>query len=288
VGQKTADKLDKEAIVNLEQTNATHDYYPPGALSLFGGVPQPITRLSIKGSVVTVRNAKSISHFANSLKSAHFDSVTFEGSSLLELSKCNLLEDLTLRSCRFLEPRGSLSLSVCKIERLNVAGIESVDAVTPLFNTCARISHLTLTDTDFGDEHAPRLSQLKNLSYLHLGGTPISGSALLNLPATGRLRVLYLDDTGLQSSDLAPLVKQRGLRELVLSRTKIDDSAVDVFLQIPTLTRLELKHTEIGFETVLRLTDMGSLRLLKLQGVHLTEEEKLELGRRCPEMDYEF
>jgi len=154
--------------------------------------------------------------------------------------------------------------SVARLERLEYLGM-------PCLTTDGALRHVT------------RLGRLK---ALNLRGTRVRGEGFSFLRELPLLAALDVSLCGLTPASIGDLQKLEHLKVLRMSSCPVTDRELGA---LPPVLALDLSGTEVSVDGMRRLlADSPSLRLLKIEGVEMTEQEKRDLREGNPSVVLQF
>jgi serine/threonine protein kinase len=149
---------------------------------------------------------------------------------------------------------------------LNFRGSGITDSELEYIANLKKLSNLNLSDDSITSKGLSYLVELKNLNSLNLSGNNFSMNELNVCAKMPVLKMIALNRTNINAEMLqSVLVKLKNLRGIALDQTQITDSSVDEIVK-SKLSAIFMMHTEINDQSLQKLGQMKSLRLLDVTG----------------------
>lgn len=147
------------------------------------------------------------------LKSLRLNSCRVTDDVIEVLAKLPELEELELRNCFGISPRGFVALAeLQKLKSLNLSGANIGNYGAEWIGRLSRLEHLNLSDTDVGNRGIAAIARLSNLKSLNLDRTLITDAGLSALRHHTTLSFLSASSSAISDQSLETLLSIKHLR----------------------------------------------------------------------------
>ncbi|MBK9144962.1 MAG: protein kinase [Candidatus Melainabacteria bacterium] len=212
------------------------------------------------------------------------DEMVGEGMKVLE--ELPLL-GLSFRRCgidnKVLEHVGKIK-TLTQLELVRSSGFDARGLAC--LKNCPKLSILSLSDTDIGDNEVEELTGIESLKRLDLGGCEaVTGAGLAALAGTADLEELILNKTSIKPEELNLLKRFKNLRVLSVTGLDLTDDDVRMLVCLP-VTTLDVSNNKITRKSLSILAADRRLVTLKvLDCDRVTSKDIADFIRKRPDIN---
>lgn len=174
--------------------------------------------------------------------------------------------------------------TITQLELIRTTGFDAKGLA--LLKNCPKLSILSLSDTNVGDNEVKELTGIRSLRRLDLGSCEaVTGKGLAELTRVADLEELILNKTSVKPEELNLLKRFRNLRVLSVTELNLTDDDIRMISSLP-VTTLDISKNKITPESLSILAANRRLVTLKVSECDgVKSEDVKEFTRKRPDVN---